>query len=74
MTEKQHNAFPQGRRQNYEKKAETLRLREEAQAAIELEVSLANFLAAGLPDEVAARRRAYEEAMAEDIRREELES
>lgn len=48
-------------------------LKEEARAAIELDVTLANFLAAGLADEQSIRRKAYEAAMAEDIMRHENE-
>ena len=48
-------------------------LKEEAAAAIELDVPLANFLA-GLPQaDIAIGRKAYEAAMAEDIMRHENE-
>ena len=52
---------------NPELKSQFNQLKEEARAAIELEITLANFLAAGLADEVIIRRRAYEAAMAEGI-------
>ncbi len=55
---------------NPDQKAEHLRLKEEAAAAIELDVTLPNFLAGGCAGEQSARRHAYEEAMAERMLRE----